>query len=206
MRYNESSLVTGAKWFFLLAIVILAVTFALGFNVKNATWLNGQIASATADQMYAANDLARQKAELDLQLLRTQTEIQIAEQKQQADYEALKRQQELQAASLALSQKAWLQENLNRAFVLGLLFLMAAVSLVTIVMGIYAGHGLNKLLLAKAQAFRLLQPVAAPVQSSHHPSPEAQKARQREREARENEIIEKQNLAERINKYFLENK
>ena len=103
---HQNGMATGAKWFFWLAIVILVGSFALGFNIKDAKWLNGKIASATAEQMNVATDVERQKADLDLQVLRSQTEIQIAQQKQQAEYEAAKQQQELNASNLANAQKA----------------------------------------------------------------------------------------------------
>jgi hypothetical protein len=75
MYNNHNNHATGAKWFFWLAIVVLAVVFALGFNVKDAKWLNRQIASATAEQMILTTEVERQKEELDLQLLKSQTEI-----------------------------------------------------------------------------------------------------------------------------------
>lgn len=196
--YNQNGHSTGAKWFFFLAIVVLLGAFALGANVKDAKWLNREIASATANEMNVATDIDRQKAELDLQVLRTQTEIQVAEMKRQAEYEAAKQQQELNALTVASMQKADFQAGLYDTINLGLMVVIIAVSLVLIAIGINAGIGLYKVLNAKAQAIQPAQPQRVVVHKHHRqPSPAAQKARQREREEREMMFLDN-----RINQIF----
>lgn len=196
--YNQNGLAIGAKWYFLLAIVVLAVAFALGINIKDAKWLNGEIASATANQMNVATDIDRQKAELELQSLRTQTEIQIAQQKRQAEYEAAKQQQELNALNLAASQRANFQAGLYESFNFGLKAVIATLCIALTIVGIFAGVGLYKVLNARALTAQSSQPSVVVVQK-RQPSPAAQKARQYEREERERE---QQLIDNRINQLF----
>jgi hypothetical protein len=202
MYNNQNGIATGAKWFFWLAIVILAGVFALGFNVKDAKWLNGQIASATAEQMNVATDVERQKAELDLQLLKTQTEIQIAQQKQQAEFEAAKQQRELNALTLAETQKADFRNGLYNTLNIGFMALMVASSIALSALGINASFGLRKILSVKAE---ILQPskVYTPIASKNHRqlSIAAQQAREREKQDRE-----KQLQAERFNQMLKNSK
>jgi hypothetical protein len=187
--YNQNSLATGAKWFFFLTIVILLGAFALGFNVKDAKWLNGEIASATANQMNVETDIDRQKAELGLQVLRTQAEIQVAEMKRQADYEAAKQQQELNAATAAAMQWSNFQAGLYQAVNIGLMVVMISIGAALILAGISAAVGLYKILNAKAQAIQLSQPTVVVVHK-RQPSVAAQRARQQEHEERERQLID----------------
>lgn len=189
MYNNQNGLATGAKWFFWLAIVILIGSFALGLNIKDAKWLNGKIASETANQMSVATEVERQKAELDLQLLKTQTEIQIAQQKQQAEFETAKQQQELYALTLAETQKADFRNGLYNTLNIGLMALMVAFSIALSALGINASFGLRKVLRVKAEA---LQPakVYTSVTSENHrqASLAAQQARKREQQDRQKKI------------------
>ncbi|NWG34445.1 MAG: hypothetical protein HXY42_08395 [Chloroflexi bacterium] len=177
---------TGAKWLFFLAMVILFGSVAFGFNLKDAKWLNREIASATANQMNVATDIDRRKAELDLQVLQTQTEIRIAEMKRQAEYEAAKQQQELNAATAAAMQWSNFQAGLYNTVNIGLMVVMIAVSAALTIVGISAAVGLYKVLSAKAQAIQPSQPSTVTVHK-RRPSPAAIRARQREREERERE-------------------
>lgn len=196
--YNQNSVATGAKWYFWLAIVILIGAFALGFNIKDAKWLNGKIADATAEQMSVFTDVDRQKAELDLQLLRTQTEIEIAQQRQQAEYEATRKQQELDAWNVANTQTTNFKERLYSTFNFGIMAVMIVISVVLIITGISVGVGLYKVLHAKAQAIQPNKPSMVVMNKyQRRASPVAQKARQREREARERQI-----LNNRLNQIF----
>ncbi len=189
--YNQNSLATGAKWFFFLTIVILLGAFALGFNVKDATWLSREIAFAEAHEMNVQTDIDRQKAELDLQVLQTQTEIQVAEMKRQAEYEATKQQQELNAATTAAVQRANFQAGLYHTLNFGLMVLMIAVGAALTLAGISAAVGLYKILNAKAQAAHPSTSSMISINKNHrHPSSAAQKARQREREERERQFID----------------
>lgn len=194
--YNQNSLATGAKWFFLLAIVVLLGAVALGANLKDAKWLNREIASETAHEMNVQTEIERQKAELDMQLLKTETEIQIAQMKQNAEYEAAKQQQALNAATVAATQKANFQAGLYDTINFGLLVVMIAVGVALNIVGIYAGTGLHKFLSAKAPAIQPSQPKTVIVYK-RQPSPAAQRARQREREEREKQIIDN-----RVNQLF----
>jgi thymidylate kinase len=177
---------TGAKWLFFLAMVILFGSVAFGFNLKDAKWLNREIASATANQMNVATDIDRRKAELDLQVLQTQTEIRIAEMKRQAEYEAAKQQQELNAATAAAMQWSNFQAGLYNAINIGLMVVMIAVSAMLIIAGIAVAIGLYKILNARAQAIQSTQSTVVIVRK-RQPSLAAQRARQREREERERE-------------------
>lgn len=198
--YNQNGLATGAKWFFFLAIVILLGAFALGANVKDAKWLNREIASATANEMNVATDIGRQKAELDLQLLRTQTEIQVTQIKQRAEFEAAKQQQELNASTVAAMQKADFQAGFYNIFNFGLMAMMVIGGVALATIGIFTAVGLYKILNAKAQAVQLSQTQTVVVHKHHRQaSPAAQKARQREREERE---LERQFIDNRINQLF----
>jgi hypothetical protein len=190
--------VNSAKWFFLLAVLILLGAFALGFNLKDAQWLNPEIASATAKQVNVATGIDQEKAKLDLQVLRTQSEIQITKMKQDAEYETAKQQQELKAQTIAATQKANFQGNMYNAFAFGLKVLMIAISGALILAGIYTSVGLFKILNAKAQVIQADRPAAIVVRK-RQPSLAAQIARQREREERETQLIDS-----RINKLFPE--
>jgi ABC-type multidrug transport system fused ATPase/permease subunit len=186
--YNQNSLATGAKWFFFLALVILLGAFALGFNVKDAKWLNREIGSATAKEMNMVTDVERQKAELDLQALRMQTEIQVAQMQQQAEYEAAKQQQELNDSAVAATQWANFQAGLYNTVNYGLLVMMIAIGISLAFVGIYTSVGLYKILNAKSQAIQPGQSQTVVIQKyRHQPSPAAQKARQHERAERERE-------------------
>ena len=193
--YQPSNPATGAKWLFWLAIIILVAVFALGFNVKDAKWLNGKIASATAEQMSIATDIERQKSELNLQILRNQTELQIAREKQQAEFNNLQKQQELNSLVIADTQKADFRASLYNTISLGLMTLMIAICIVLGSLGIAASFGLHKILLAKAHLAQFTQTsTTITMKSRHHqPSSAAQIARQRERQERENQIKAKRN-------------
>lgn len=201
--YNQNGHSTGAKWFFFLAIVVLLGAFALGANVKDAKWLNREIASATANEMNVATDIDRQKAELDLQVLQAQTEIQVNQMKQQANYEAAKRQQELNASTAAAIQKANFQAGLYDTVNFGLMAVMIALGVALAVAGISSAVGLYKILNAKARAIQPSQIQTVVARKYHRqPSPAVQKARQREREERK---LEKQIIDRRIERLFPDN-
>lgn len=193
---------TGAKWFFFLAIVVLLGAFALGANVKDAKWLNREIASATANEMNVATDLDRKKAELDLQVQQAQTEIQVNQMWQQANYEAARQQQELTALTTASIQKANFQAGLYDTINFGIMVVMVALGAALAIAGISSAIGLFKILNAKAQAIQPSQPQTVVVHKYHRqPSLAAQKARQREREER----IERRIIDRRIDRLFPNN-
>lgn len=196
MYNNQNGIVTGAKWLFWLAIIILAAVFALGLNIKDAKWLNGDIASATAEQINVTTDVERKKSELDLQLLETQTEIQIAEQKRQAEYEAVKQQQEFEAAALAEAQKAEFRSDFYNVLNNGLMILFAAISIVATVAGINASVGLRSAMNRNTEALRVNEVrVSVSDVNRREPSLAAQQARLREQADRRSKI-----RAERIDK------
>lgn len=197
--YNNTS---GAKWIFWLVIIILLAVFALGFDLKEAKWLNGKIASATAEQMNVATDVERQKSELDLQLLKIQNEIQIAQQKQQAEFESAKLQQELNALTLAETQKADFRNRLYTTLNIGLIALTVAFSIALSALGINASFGLRKVLSVKAEALQL-RAVYTPISSENpcKPSIAAQQARKREQLDRQKKI-----RAERVNQMLKNSK
>lgn len=201
MNYQNGQ-ATGTGWFFFLAMVVLIGAVAFGFNIKDATWLNGEIASATAQEMNVQTDIERQKAELNLQVLQTQTEIQIAEMKRQAEYEAARQQQELNAATAAAMQWSNFQAGLYNTLNFGLMAVMIAFSIALTIAGISAAVGLYKILRAKSQAIQPALPKTVVVRR-RQPSPAAQKARQREREERERD---RQLIESRINQFLPDTK
>jgi len=201
--YNQNEHSTGAKWFFFLAIVVLLGAFALGTNVKDAKWLNREIASATANEMNVATDIDRQKAELDLQVLKAQTEIQVAQMKQQAEYDAAKQQQELNASTAATIQKANFQNGFYNTVNFGLMVVMIVLGAALAIAGISSAIGLFKILNAKAKAIQPSQPQTVVVHKYHRqPSLAAQKARQREREERQ---LDKRFIDNRMDQLFPDN-
>lgn len=201
--YNQNGYSSGAKWFFFLAIVVLLGAFALGANVKDAKWVNPEIASEIANEMNMATDIEHQKGELDLQVLRAQTEIQVTQMWQQANYEAAKQQQELTALTTASIQKANFQAGLYDTVNFGIMVVMIALGIALAIVGISSAMGLFKILNAKAQAIQPSQTQTVVVHKVHRqPSPAAQKARQREREERK---LEKQIIDRRIDRLFLNN-
>lgn len=192
--YQPSSLASGAKWLFSLVIILIGIVFALGFNLRDAKWLNGKIASATAEQMSLATDIERQKAELNLQVLKNQTELQITREKQQAEYEAAQQQQQLDALFVANTQKAQFRNGLYNAINVGLMTLMIAISVVLAVCGINLSFGLRKVATIKAPVATLLRSSTTNVRRlSRQPSLAAQQARQREMQEREKQIWAKRN-------------
>ncbi len=103
--YNQNSLATGAKWFFFLAMVILFGAVALGFNVKDATWLNSDIAAAQADRISIENTYQQQTYELQIRLATAKTEAEIREiERQQALLDA-QYQHDIQALSQDLAHR-----------------------------------------------------------------------------------------------------
>ncbi len=188
MNY-QNGVATGAKWFFFLAIVILIGAFALGANVKDAKWLNGDIASATADQITTENEIGRKKAELDLKMLEVQTEIQIAEQKQQAEYEAAKQKQEFDAAALAEAQKAEFRSGLYGVLNTGLMIFLVAISIVVTVAGVNASLGLRTLKINNAETYQVNRaPALVSAVNHRQPSLAVQQARLREQADRRSKI------------------
>ena len=173
---------TGAKWFFWLVIVILAIVFALGFNIKDAKWLNGNIASATAEQMGLTTDIERQKAGLDLLILKQRTEIQVAQEKQQAEYEAAQQRQRLESQTVAAIQFAGFRQDLYKKISDGLLALLVAASVSIAAWGIGSSIASYKLAVGKAQLAQSVQPMLK--RSHRQPSPAALQAREREQKNR----------------------
>lgn len=198
--YQQNSMASGAKWFFWLTMVVLTIVFALGFNIKDAKWLNGQIASATANQMNIATDIEKQKAELDLQILRKQTELKIAEDIQAAEFKAQQQQQVLDDQAVISAQKADFRRNLYSTVNLGVTALMIALAVGVCALSINIGIGLHKILSAKAQVGQLTISSNSRANRVHHqPSSAAQLARQREQQERRRLI-----QMRRTNQFFKE--
>lgn len=192
--YQQSNPAAGAKWLFWLALIILVAVFSLGVNIKDAKWLNGKIASATADQMSLATNIEQQKSELDLQILKHQTELQIAHEKQLAEFDNKQKQLEMNALMVADTQKEGFRSSLYNTINLGLMALMIAISVVLVSLGITASFGLHKIFATKAQLVQLSQTSTTVTMKSHHqPSSAVQIARKRERQEREVQIKAKRN-------------
>ena len=173
----------GAKWFFILAMVILAIVFALGFNIQDAKWLNGKIADATANQMMVTTDIDRQKANLDLQILQQRTEIQIEQEKQQAELQAAQRLQELQAQTTAANQFSEFRQDFYNTLNTSLLAFMIVACASLMAWVISKSLISYKLATVAVRQTPILVPVAQP--TSRKPSAIAQKAREEERQHRQ---------------------
>lgn len=186
--YQPNSFSSGAKWLFWLVIIILGTVFALGFNLRDAKWLNGEIASATAEQMNVATDIERQKSDMAMQILKNQTELQIAHDTQQAEYEAAQRQQALNALITADTQKIHFRDSLYNTINNGLMALMIAVSVVLVSLGFAVSLWLNKYLGAKVLVAQPARTSVTAIKKYHYPSLAAQQARQRERQEREMQL------------------
>lgn len=103
--YNQNSLATGAKWFFFLAMVILFGAVALGFNVKDAAWLNRDIAAAEAERIHIENAHQQETYNLQIRLAAAAAEAEIKEiQRQQALLDA-KYAHDIQALSQDLAHR-----------------------------------------------------------------------------------------------------
>lgn len=192
--YQQNSMASGAKWFFWLTMVVLTIVFALGFNIKDAKWLNGDVASATANQMNAATDIERQKDELELQILRKQTELKIAEDIQAAEFNAQQQRQMLEDQARTNAQKADFRRALYGTVSLGIVALMAALAIGLCILAVFAGTGLHKILVAQAQAVQFTVGPHSKVQVRRQPSLAAQLARQREQQERSRIIRRRQGI------------
>lgn len=171
----------GAKWFFWLAMVLLALVFTLGLLVSNSEWLQPKIADATAEQMKLATEVERQESEIALQMARDQAEA-----------EKARRELELEAQEKAIQQDAVHRQNFLAALNTGLLALMIAISFVVAVFGIYASLVFYKMMTARLQTAlvsQVAQPVAVIQQTRRRPSPAAVQARKREQKKRREEIM-----------------
>lgn len=100
-QYQPPAL-SAAKWIFTGFIIIVLMAVLLGADIKNATWLNSEIASAEAKRLEI--EAAHQQAtyELQEQLAQAQTEAEIREiQRQQGRLDA-QYQHDVEALSLDL--------------------------------------------------------------------------------------------------------
>jgi hypothetical protein len=171
----------GAKWFFYLAMVLIALVFALGLLVSNSEWLQPKIADATADQMHLATDIERQKSEIELQTL-----------KDQAEAEKARQNMALQAQEKASQQTAEQRQNFYSTLNTGLLALMIALSITVTVFGINASLAFYKMMTVRFQPVLIAQttqPVPALQQTRRQPSSAATQARKREQKSRREQIM-----------------
>jgi ABC-type multidrug transport system fused ATPase/permease subunit len=147
--YNQNSPASGAKWFFFLAMVILLVTFALGFNVKDATWLNREIAIAQADRIKIENAHQQATYELQERLAAAKTEAEIKEiQRQQSRLDA-QYQHDIQALSQDLAHRdlafrTWMTVLTILASAFALAFLISSIILVVSKARVYVHSNLSK--------------------------------------------------------------
>lgn len=114
-----------SKWFFFLAIVILLGAVALGFNVKDAKWLNKNIANAEAERIQV--EAAHQRATYEIQ-------ERLAAAQADAEIRQIQREQQLLDAQYAHDIQALNQDLAHRdvafrAWMTVLTLLAGAVSL-----------------------------------------------------------------------------
>jgi hypothetical protein len=147
--YNQNSPASGAKWFFFLAMVILLVTFALGFNVKDATWLNREIAIAQADRIKIENAHQQATYELQERLAAAKTEAEIKEIQRQQSLLDAQYQHDIQALSQDLAHRdlafrTWMTVLTILASAFALAFLISSIILVVSKARVYVHSNLSK--------------------------------------------------------------
>jgi hypothetical protein len=148
--YNQNSPASGAKWFFFLAMVILLVTFALGFNVKDATWLNREIAIAQADRIKIENAHQQATYELQERLAAAKTEAEIKEIQRQQSLLDAQYQHDIQALSQDLAHRdlafrTWMTVLTILASAFALAFLISSIILVVSKARVYVHSNLSNL-------------------------------------------------------------
>lgn len=88
-QVQHNNLTIAAKWMFVGFSAVVLIEFLLGANIKDATWLNSDIAAAEANRINIENTYQQATYELQQQLAQAQTEAEIREiQRQQALLEA----------------------------------------------------------------------------------------------------------------------
>lgn len=153
MNYQNGQ-ATGAKWFFFLAMVILIGAVALGFNIKEATWLNSGIAEAEAERIQV--ETAHQQATNDLQIRRETTQT-------EAEIRRILREQEKLDAQHAFDLQVLNQDIANRQRWAD--SLIAAVTILSIGVGVLVVLSTFTLVVAKAVTMVRTVPSAEPIAS-----------------------------------------
>jgi hypothetical protein len=147
--YNQNSPASGAKWFFFLAMVILLGAVALGFNVKDATWLNREIAIAQADRIKIENAHQQATYELQERLAAAKTEAEIKEIQRQQSLLDAQYQHDIQALSQDLAHRdlafrTWMTVLTILASAFALAFLISSIILVVSKARVYVHSNLSK--------------------------------------------------------------
>jgi multidrug efflux pump subunit AcrA (membrane-fusion protein) len=73
----QNAAASAAKWIFIGSIVVIVMALLLGLNVKGATWLNKDIATADANRINIENAHQQATYDLQLRLAGAQTEAEI---------------------------------------------------------------------------------------------------------------------------------
>jgi hypothetical protein len=100
-----SGISSGAKWIFMIAILITLLSIFAGFNLKDATWLNSEIAKAEAKRIDIETKHQQAIYELQEQLARAQTE---------AEIQAIQREQNLLNAQYEHDMQILAQDVINK--------------------------------------------------------------------------------------------
>jgi hypothetical protein len=145
---------SGWKWIFWLVIIIMFVVFALGFNVKEATWLNPSVSIAEAARMQQETSIAQKNAELDYQLRKTQIDAQIEGEKQAAAHKAAQLQLELKAQEAKNIQDAQLRNSFQYAVNIGTVVFYTGIALALLIVCVVGSIGLYQILKSKAELVR----------------------------------------------------
>ncbi|MFZ5885619.1 MAG: hypothetical protein ACOYYI_17770 [Chloroflexota bacterium] len=96
---------TGAKWIFFGFFGVVLMGVLLGANIKDATWLNSDIAAAEAERIHIENAYHQETYNLQIRLAAAKTEAEIKEiQRQQALLDA-QYQHDIQALSQDLAHR-----------------------------------------------------------------------------------------------------
>jgi hypothetical protein len=104
-QQSTNPLALAAKWIFFGFFGVILMGFLLGANIKDATWLNSNIAAAQANRMNIENAHQQATYELQVRLATAQTEAEIREIQRQQLFLDAQYQHDIQALSQDLAHQ-----------------------------------------------------------------------------------------------------
>ncbi len=128
----QNPIVSAAKWFFFGFIIVITMGILLGGNIKEATWLNRDIAAAEAEKIQMEVAHQQKMNEMQEQLAAAETEADI--QRIQREQQMLNAQHEHDMQLLALdiaNRQRWNDVKINLVIFAG-----GALSIVTMLGGV----------------------------------------------------------------------
>lgn len=142
---NQQSTFTIGMWAFLLAAGVCVAFLLLGTDLSKATWLNGDIAAAQAEQLSSQTMIERMNAELDYEQRKFYAELE----RQKAQQLAI---QEIQSQAARDAEALAFQKNIHAAMAFGARWIAILFGLGLFVASSLSGIGLKRYLTANAQA------------------------------------------------------